>query len=166
MGILQARRLKWVAIPFSRGSSQPRDGTRSPALQANSLPTERIHLQCRRPWFHSLVGKIRWRRDRLPTPVFLVFPCGSAGKESTCNVGDLSSIPGLGRSPGEGKGYPLQYSGLENSMDYSPQSRTDDWVVFTFTFFTIWATREALGRGNWCFAVYIPFEESNFLLEL
>ena len=45
------------------------------------------------------------------------FPCGSAGKESTCNVGDLGSIPGLGRFPGEGKGYPLQYSGLENSMD-------------------------------------------------
>ena len=45
------------------------------------------------------------------------FPYGSAGKESTCNAGDLGSIPGLGRSPGEGKGYPLQYSGLENSMD-------------------------------------------------
>ena len=44
--------------------------------------------------------------------------CGSAGKESTCNVGDLGSIPGLGRSSGEGKGCPLQYSGLENSMDY------------------------------------------------
>ena len=47
------------------------------------------------------------------------FPCGSAGKESTCNVGDLGSVTGLGRSPGEGKGYPLQYSGLENSMDYT-----------------------------------------------
>jgi len=57
------------------------------------------------------------RRDKLPTPVFLGFPCGSAGKESTCNAGDLGSIPGLGRSPGEGKGYPLQYFGLENSMD-------------------------------------------------
>ena len=45
------------------------------------------------------------------------FPGGSAGKESTCHVGNLGSIPGLGRSPGEGKGYPLQYSGLENSMD-------------------------------------------------
>ena len=45
------------------------------------------------------------------------FPCGSTGKESTCNVGDLGSIPGLGRSPGEGKGYPLLYSGLENSTD-------------------------------------------------
>ena len=45
------------------------------------------------------------------------FPGGSAGKESACNVGDLGSIPGLGRSPGEGKGYLLQYSGLENPMD-------------------------------------------------
>ena len=44
-------------------------------------------------------------------------PCDSAGKESVCNVGDLGSITGLGRSPGEGNGYPLQYSGLENSMD-------------------------------------------------
>ena len=56
--------------------------------------------------------KIHWRRDRLPIPVFLGFPSGSAGKES-----GLGSIPGLGRSPGEGKGYPLQYSGLENFMD-------------------------------------------------
>ena len=59
----------------------------------------------------------RWRRDRLPTPVFLGFPCGSASKESTHNAGDLGLTPGLGRSPEEGKGYPLQYSGLENSMD-------------------------------------------------
>ena len=64
------------------------------------------------PW----VGKIHWRRDGLPTPVFLGFLCGSAGKESTCNMGDLGSIPGLGQSlglgqsPGEGKGYPLPYS--------------------------------------------------------
>ena len=47
--------------------------------------------------------------------MFPLFPGGSAGK--ACSVGDLSSIPGLGRSPGEGKGYPLRYSGLENSMD-------------------------------------------------
>ena len=45
------------------------------------------------------------------------FPCGSAGKESACNAGDLGLIPGWGRSPGEGKGYPLQCSGLENSVD-------------------------------------------------
>ena len=65
----------------------------------------------------QFLEKICWRRDRLPTLVFLRFSCGSAGKESTCNVGDLGSIPGLGRYPGEAKGYPLQYSGLENSMD-------------------------------------------------
>ena len=45
------------------------------------------------------------------------FPCGSAGKESACNVDDLGSIPGLGRYSQEEKGYSLQYSGLENSMD-------------------------------------------------
>ena len=72
----------------------------------------------RRPWFDSWVRKIHWRRDRLPTPVFLGFPCGSSGKAFPCNAGDLGSIPGLGRSPGEGKSYPLQCSGLENSVDY------------------------------------------------
>ena len=46
------------------------------------------------------------------------FSGGSAGKESACSVGDLGLITGLGRSPGEGNGYPLQYSGLENSMDF------------------------------------------------
>ena len=50
-------------------------------------------------------------------PVFLGFPCGSAGKESACSVGDLGSVPGLGRSPGVGNGNPLQYSCLEDSMD-------------------------------------------------
>ena len=45
------------------------------------------------------------------------FPCGSVAKESACNAGDMGPSPGLGRSPGEGKGYPLQYSGLENSKD-------------------------------------------------
>ena len=56
---------------------------------------------------------------RISTPLLisLGFPCGSAGKESACNVEDLNSIPGLGRSPGEGNGYTLWYSGLENSMD-------------------------------------------------
>ena len=62
-------------------------------------------------------GKIPWRRDRLPTPIFLSFPGGSDGKESACNVGDLGSIPGLGRSPREGKGCLLQDSGLQHSMD-------------------------------------------------
>ena len=49
--------------------------------------------------------------------VFKGFPGGSDGKESACNAGDLGSIPALGRSPGEGNGYPFQYSYLENLMD-------------------------------------------------
>ena len=53
------------------------------------------------------------------------FPCGSAGEESACNAGDLGSIPGLGRSPEEGRGYPLQYSGLEKSMDYRVHGVTE-----------------------------------------
>ena len=85
-------------------------------------------MQCRRPQFNSWVGKICWRRDRLPTPVFLGFPGGPAGKESTTNAVDLGSIPGLGRSPGEGKGYPLKYSGLENSMDCIVHGIAKSWT--------------------------------------
>ena len=48
------------------------------------------------------------------------FPYGSAGRESACITRDLGLIPGLGRSPEEGKCYPLQYSGMKNSIDYSP----------------------------------------------
>ena len=57
------------------------------------------------------------RRDRLPTPVFTGFPGGSDGKESACNVGDLGSISGLGRSTGKGNDSPPHYSCLENPMD-------------------------------------------------
>ena len=59
-------------------------------------------------------GRAPWRRDGLPTPVFLGFLCGSAGKESAHNAGDLVRSLGWEEAPGEGKGYPLQYSGLEN----------------------------------------------------
>ena len=55
------------------------------------------------------------------------FPCGSAGQEFTCIVGDLGSIPGLGRSRGEGQGYPLQYSCLENSMDHGV-TKSQTWL--------------------------------------
>ena len=56
------------------------------------------------------------------------FPGGSEVKASACNVGDLASIPGLGRSPGEGQGYPLQYSGLENSMDCIVHGVAESWT--------------------------------------
>ena len=67
-------------------------------------------------------------RDRLSTPVFLYFPGGSAGKESVHNAGDLGLIPRLGRSPGEGNGYPLQYSGLKNSMDCLVHGIAKSWI--------------------------------------
>ena len=56
-------------------------------------------------------------------------PGSSAGKESACNAGDLGSIPGLGRSPGEGNAYPFQYSGLENSMDCIVQI----WITLQYS---------------------------------
>jgi len=56
------------------------------------------------------------------------FPCGSVGKESACNAGDLGSIAGLGRSPEERKGYPLQCSGLENSMDFIVHGVANSWT--------------------------------------
>ena len=62
-------------------------------------------------------GRFPWRRDTLPTRVFLGFPAGSDGKGSACNAGELGLIPGLGRFPGGGNGNPLQYSCLENFTD-------------------------------------------------
>ena len=88
-------------------------------------------------WAHNYT----YGKSRLPTPVFLDFPWSSAGKESTCNVGDLGLIPGLGRSAGEGKGYPLQYSGLENSMDCIVHGVTKSWTRlrdFHFTYEVKW----------------------------
>ena len=78
--------------------------------------------------FKSWVGKILWRRDRLPSPAFLVSPRGSAGKESAYSERDLGSIPRLGRSPGEGKVYPLQYSSLEKSMDCIVHGVAKSWT--------------------------------------
>ena len=63
-------------------------------------------------WLHRVLG----------------FPDSSVGKESSCNAGDLGSIPGLGRSPGEGKGYPLHYCGLENSMDCIVHGVAKSWI--------------------------------------
>ena len=73
-------------------------------------------------------------------PIQQGFPYGSAGKESTCNVGDLGLTPGLGRSPGEGKGYPLQYYGLDNSnMDYTVHGVAKSWTRLSDFYFT-WAS--------------------------
>ena len=95
---------------------------KQPKQRKASLVAQLVKDQCAmnqtgRPRFDSWVRKIPWRRGRLPTPVFFGFPSGSDNKESICNVGDLGSIPGMGRFPGGGHGNPVQYSSLENSMD-------------------------------------------------
>ena len=86
------------------------------------------------------------KRDRLPISVFLGFPGDSAGKESTCNTGDLGSIPELGRSPGEGKGYPLQSSGLETYIDCTVNGITKSW------------------NRTECLSLSLPFQVYIFLL--
>ena len=106
---------------------------RSPALQADSLPAEPQgkpkntavgSLSLLRGIF--LTQELNWGLPRCRWILYQLSyqgsPCGSAAKESACNAGDLGLISVLGRSPGEGKGYPLQYSGLENSTDCIPWS--------------------------------------------
>ena len=83
--------------------------------------------------FDSWVRRIRWRRDRLPTPVFMDFPDGSDGKESACNAGDLGSIPGSGRSPRGGHGNPFQYSYMENPIDRGVWQAADHRVIKSWT---------------------------------
>ena len=72
---------------------------------------------------------------------------GSVGKESTCDVGDLCLIPGLGRSPGEGNGYPLWYSGLENSMDCIDHGVTKSWTQLSDFHFT--SLRIQVKKAGW-----------------
>ena len=97
----------WSGLPFPSPRDLPDPGMEpaSPDWQVDSLPLSHqgspyILYICVVVFFNGL-------------------PCASADKESACNAGDLGSIPGLGRSPREGKGCPLQYSGLENSMDHA-----------------------------------------------
>ena len=107
--ISQARILEWVAISFSRVSSWPRDPPQVSCIGRQIL----CHWAT---W--ALIAQL----------VNHLGPNSSAGKESACNVGDPGSIPGLGRSPGEEKGYPLQYSSLENSMDCIVQGFAKSWT--------------------------------------
>ena len=134
-------------------------------FSGSSVGKERICPWYRRPQFSSWVGKIPWRRDRLPTAGFLGFPHGWAGEESTCNAGDLDSIPGLGRFPGEGKGYPLQFCGLENSIDCIVRGVAKSWTWLSdfnsLSFVKItntsmakstvnfWASSSSTGHSGW-----------------
>ena len=78
------------------------------------------------------------------------FPGGSDGKESSCNAGDLGSIPGLGRSPGGGNSYPLQSSGLENSMDFTVHRVAKSWTRLSGFHFHSPVGSLLLSSGSWC----------------
>ena len=92
-----------------------------PPTYGNKVANQKIHYLEYRDGHYIVTRIIESGRERQKKnqsqKLLWNCPGGSAGKESACNAGDLGSIPGLGRSPGEGKGYPRQYSGLENSMD-------------------------------------------------
>ena len=115
----------------------------------------------------------------------LGLPCGSAGKESACNEGDLGSIPGLGRGPGEGQGYPLQYSGLENSTDCTvhgvTKSRTqlnnfhftscikqitNKDLVYSIGNYTQYFVIIHKGKYSVCVCVYIYIKPNHFAIHL
>ena len=118
--ILQARILQWIAIPFSRVSSWPRDRTRISHIEGRFFTI----WATRRTWKWLIMKMSLQDVKEIRFSSYTLIPCffsslvigGSADKEFVCNAGDLSLIPLLGRSSGQGNGYPLHYSGLENSM--------------------------------------------------
>ena len=120
------------------------------------------YLMSQCPFLLSLLTEFREYSGKQPAFVgsyWMVFPGGSAGKESSCNAGDLGSILGLRRSPEEGKCYPLQYSGLENSMDSIVHGVTKSWTwlsdfhVKTSTHFqnASWEVESPILRPQLCF---------------
>ena len=141
-GVLQAGILEWVAYPFSRGSSQPRNQTGVSCIASDSLLTE-------------LSGKTTLNKS------LSEFPGGSAGKESTCNAGDSSLIPGLGRSPGEGIVYSLQYlwASLVAQNVKNPPAMLETWIRSLgwedpleermAIHYSILALRIPMNRGTW-----------------
>ena len=121
--VRKKKKWKWIL------SRQPAD------LASTSI--QRILLQCRRPWFDYWVRKICWRRDRLPTPVFLGFPCGSAGKESAHNAGD--QVRSLGWKDSLEKGKATHSSILAWRIPRIPWSVGSQrvghhWVTFAFSY--------------------------------
>ena len=132
-GIFQARILEWVAISSSAGSSQPRDWTHISCISCIgrwilyhcATREAPLNSYCCFLYSSSQFWVSHWQDfsgivltvDLTTSWLKPVFPGGSEVKVSACNAGDLGSIPGSGRSPGEGNGNPLQYSCLENPMD-------------------------------------------------
>ena len=156
-----SRQEYWREFPSPRDLPYQGIKPRSPALCADSLlsePPGKPHSKWLAqmsfsrwtlPWLtqtreRNLSSVLQYfYKTSISTPnilyhsyIYKDFPCGSAGKESAYNLGDLGSISGLGRSPGEGKGYPFRYSGLENSMDCPWGAKSQTWLSnFCFLMF-------------------------------
>ena len=123
-------------------------------IQVQSLDKEDVKCYCLSFFLHMIFT------SREHPWVWLIsnFSCGSAGKEATCNVGDLGSIPGLGRSPREGNGYPLQYSSLENSIDIQSMELLrlgHEWVTFTSLEMKLWCELKIIVSEQLLLNIYI-----------
>ena len=135
--IFQARILEWVAISSSQDRTHVSCISRRILYHRTTwwicLLFQYVTSGFMLSFISSVKGEEQFFFCFLP-PFSLGFPCGSASKESACNAGDLCLIPGLGGSSGEGNGNPLQYSGLENSMDCPwgrKESDTNEWLSFS-----------------------------------
>ena len=124
----------WLYSPWGHKESETTEWLHFQEFLITALPSKLAVSSSRRPQFNSWVGKIHWGRDRLPTPAFLGFPGGSAGKESACHAGDLGSIPGLGRSPGEETSSILAWRIPWTVQSTGSQRVGHDWATFTFMF--------------------------------
>ena len=113
-----SRQEYWNGLPFPspRGSSKHRDRNWVSCIASRFFTIWAI-------WAQNSKKRVKYSIDHFVCWL-MSFPGGSDGKESACNAGDLGSIPRLGRSPGEGNSYPLQYSCLENPMDRRPWRAT------------------------------------------
>ena len=135
--------------PMDRGAWQATfHGVTKNWTWLNTKTTTKKGFCCLR--IQILVAATYWMpfNGRLCELFFVGFPCGSAGKKSTCSERDLGSVLGLGRSPGEGEGYALQYSGLENSTDCIVHGVTKSWTRLSdFHFSFLWTmTYMAFGK--------------------
>ena len=118
-----------LGVPAGAGRQSPRRVSVVRRLGMRSAPLRRLSYETVGPPWKIHVQFLK--NNKYALSMGPGFPDSSAGKESACNIGDLGSIPGLGRSPGEGKGYPLQYSGLETSMDCIVHGAAKSWTRLT-----------------------------------